>query len=228
MRVECLLARRLRVAKPPPSLPSAETEPFACVAVIDISGYTQLTDRLAALGGIDRIKDVLNPPFELIISTVHKYLGSVIKLAGDSAIVVWTIPPNLRNHLRKQHDRSEEEIERSGKEHVCSLAMICCMELLERFEDFQIKVNVGTGSTVKGHYRSDKQFDAHGRRESVDRFERKQSNASSIQDYQSRSSFRRFSTDQDASQQHQPSEVGRRSSEAGKHVQKLRLHIGLG
>ncbi|KAJ3107764.1 Adenylate cyclase type 10 [Phlyctochytrium planicorne] len=138
MQVECLLARRLRAEKAP-YLPAAEIDAFACVAIIDISGYTALTDRLAALDGIDRIKDVLNPPFELIISTVHQRLGSVVKLAGDSAIVLWNIPPQMREELQKKH-HSITEAEKKGREIICTLALLAGMELLELFENYQVKL----------------------------------------------------------------------------------------
>ncbi|KAJ3106551.1 hypothetical protein HDU97_006144 [Phlyctochytrium planicorne] len=138
MILESLLARRLRALQVP-DVPSVESEVFGCVAVIDISGYTRLTDQLAALGGIDRIRDVLNPPFELIIKTVHRRFGSVIKLAGDSAIVTWTVPAKFREDLKKEMVR-DEEIEKRAKELVCNLAIMCCIELLESFADYEIKI----------------------------------------------------------------------------------------
>ncbi|KAJ3094255.1 hypothetical protein HDU97_008316 [Phlyctochytrium planicorne] len=146
MRAECLLARRLRGSEAPHP-PAAEVEPFGCVAIIDISdsltqnlGYTRLTDRLAAVGGIDRIRDVLNPPFELIIETVHERLGSVVKLAGDAAVVVWSVPPKLKQQLRKEN-HSEDHVKAKAKQLICSLAILCCMELLELFQDYQINLD---------------------------------------------------------------------------------------
>ncbi|KAJ3097415.1 Adenylate cyclase type 10 [Phlyctochytrium planicorne] len=134
MRIESLLARRLRL-KALPTVPSVEPEKFACVAVIDISGYTQLTNELAALRGIDRIRDVLNPPFEIIISTVDRWFGSVVKLAGDSAIVAWTASSQFGSGSR-QDERSEEK----WKHTLCSYAILCCIELLQKFENYSIKV----------------------------------------------------------------------------------------
>ncbi|KAJ3107723.1 hypothetical protein HDU97_003393 [Phlyctochytrium planicorne] len=144
MRIESLLARRLRVAEAP-LLPAAENEPFACVAIIDISGYTQLTGKLAEYGGIDGIRDILNPPFELIIKTVHKRLGSVVKLAGDSAIVIWTVPPKLTTALGSELT-SKAEIEKRSKEYICNLSILCCMELLELFEDYEVTINFNRSS----------------------------------------------------------------------------------
>ncbi|KAJ3107766.1 hypothetical protein HDU97_003436 [Phlyctochytrium planicorne] len=163
MRVECLLAQRLRLHAPP-LLPAAETEPFACVAVIDISGYTKLTDRLAALGGIDRIKDVLNPPFELIINAVHRRLGSVIKLAGDSAIVLWTIPPKLRDQLRRDYG-TFEEAEMRAREIICGLAVLACMELLELFQNYQIHVTSNTHDSFQQAARSTSVYDTTERKQ---------------------------------------------------------------
>ncbi|KAJ3106549.1 Adenylate cyclase type 10 [Phlyctochytrium planicorne] len=138
MRLESLLPRRLRAARVP-SASSVEIEEFGCVAVVDISGYTRLTDKLAALGGIDRIRDFLNPPFELIIKAVHRRFGSVIKLAGDSAIVTWNVPKTFRESLRDEISE-EEEIEKRAREHVCHLAIMCCIELLESFADYEIEI----------------------------------------------------------------------------------------
>ncbi|KAJ3104735.1 Adenylate cyclase type 10 [Phlyctochytrium planicorne] len=85
-------------------------------------GYTKLTNELALSGNIDKIKELLNPPFEVIIKNVHKRYGSVVKMAGDSAIVAWS----SKNH---------------PNEHVLAkLALLCCMELLKEFAEFDIAV----------------------------------------------------------------------------------------
>ncbi|KAJ3102089.1 hypothetical protein HDU97_000803 [Phlyctochytrium planicorne] len=101
--------------------------------------YTQLTNKLAALGEVDRIRDVLNPPFELIINTVHKRFGSVIKLAGDSAIVAWTIPRQNDSKSLKSSRRHDQK----SKDTICNLALLCCMELIKLFENYNINVDSG-------------------------------------------------------------------------------------
>ncbi|KAJ3104247.1 Adenylate cyclase type 10 [Phlyctochytrium planicorne] len=234
MRIDCLLARRLRRERPPLSLPSAEIDRFACVGVIDISGYTQLTDKLAALGSIDRIKDVLNPPFELIINAVHKRFGSVVKLAGDSAIVVWTIPPKLKNELSlNEEDINAGDVDKKAKEYVCNLALLCCLELLELFENYGIKVcvgNSGGGSSSDGD--AAKRSDGtpsreNGRRETIH-------STAQIETVEERIKMLVRKPSEQKNAIRRPSvgmkEVSPRSNEpkSATHVQKLRLHIGLG
>ncbi|KAJ3106304.1 Adenylate cyclase type 10 [Phlyctochytrium planicorne] len=147
MRYESLLARRLRLGSIP-DLPHAEIEPFGCVAVIDISGYTQLTDRLASLGEVDRIKDVLNPPFEKIIEAVHAKLGSIVKLAGDSAIVTWSFPPGLEESLMRQ-GAGRDDMESRKRRFLCEVAVECCLELLEEFESYFVRVAHESGGAAE-------------------------------------------------------------------------------
>ncbi|KAJ3104244.1 hypothetical protein HDU97_009412 [Phlyctochytrium planicorne] len=215
MRAECLLARRLRESELPTQLPAAEIEPFGCVAVVDISGYTQLTDKLAALGGIDRIKDVLNPPFELIINAVHKRFGSVVKLAGDSAIVVWTIPPRLKEECRKSESNNTGDIDKQGLEYVCNLALLCCMELLELFESYEVILGA----------RSSYQSSDHRAGETISRkVSTTRSTATGSEEDPSvpgpKPSLKRYLTQSSAASSTQP--------KISKFTQKLRLHIGLG
>ncbi|KAJ3104246.1 Adenylate cyclase type 10 [Phlyctochytrium planicorne] len=191
-------------------------------------GYTQLTDKLAALGSIDRIKDVLNPPFELIINAVHKRFGSVVKLAGDSAIVVWTIPPKLKNELSlNEEDINAGDVDKKAKEYVCNLALLCCMELLEIFQSYEIKVETGDaefGSESVGQ-----------RRFSTTREQERTETIKSVIQHElveeTSPAVRRGSEQQviyrSSIGRHETS-ARRSQSKKSKHVQKLRLHIGLG
>ncbi|KAJ3104732.1 hypothetical protein HDU97_008911 [Phlyctochytrium planicorne] len=168
MHQESFLAKRLRsLESVPKSFPTVEVDEFGCVAIVDISeserfgrraigpyhqadrhmqpppffeknklqelthpqhkGFTRLTDELEANGVANKIRDILNPPFEKIIETVHRRGGSVIKLAGDSAIVVWT-------HPKQPVSPTEQE-----NASLFATSLMCCMELLELFEDFQVE-----------------------------------------------------------------------------------------
>ena len=58
----------------------------------DMKGYSKLTTHLGEVygeAGGAKVKELLNPPFELIIEAVHKRNGSIIKFAGDAVIVAW-------------------------------------------------------------------------------------------------------------------------------------------
>ncbi|KAJ3094733.1 Adenylate cyclase type 10 [Phlyctochytrium planicorne] len=174
-----------------------------------------MTDRLAAMGSVDQIRDVLNPPFEVIINTVHRYFGSVIKLAGDSAIVAWTIPPKLKASLMQAHQIPDSEAELIVKENICRLALLCCMELLEQFDDYVVHVN-SEGILLRAHSKSTKAED----HDSV--------NEAAV--------VRKFPWSRTSSQKRKDATFDQRSQSA-KHVeeesqihhsQRLSLHIGLG
>ncbi|KAJ3294856.1 hypothetical protein HK104_003228 [Borealophlyctis nickersoniae] len=64
------------------------------VAIIDISGFTSLTTKLAERfggGGGARIRAIINPVFSTLISAVHRYNGSVVKFVGDAIICCWQV-----------------------------------------------------------------------------------------------------------------------------------------
>ncbi|KAJ3054689.1 hypothetical protein HK097_001096 [Rhizophlyctis rosea] len=62
------------------------------VAIIDVSGFTQLTTVLAQKfgeGGGAKIRSVINPVFSTLIDAVHRFNGSVVKFVGDALICSW-------------------------------------------------------------------------------------------------------------------------------------------
>ncbi|KAJ3195385.1 hypothetical protein HDU67_004381, partial [Dinochytrium kinnereticum] len=117
MHPASFLAQRLRRDDALKELPHVEVDKMGVVAIIDISGYTRLTNHLASLGSTDRMREIINPPFEMIISKVHQRRGSIIKLAGDSAIATWTL---------LNHEAPQELVQN---------AVLSCMELLESFKE---------------------------------------------------------------------------------------------
>ncbi|KAJ3212535.1 Adenylate cyclase type 10 [Dinochytrium kinnereticum] len=147
MHPASFLAQRLRRGQPIQSLPHVDINDLGIVAIIDISGYTGLVDQLASLGSTDRMREVLNPPFEMIINNVHKTHGSIIKLAGDSAIAVWTSQssPHLLTTLLK-------------------LSTLCCLNLLESFRNHRPAIRLA--NTPQEGYSS------QGKRQSIAQFER--------------------------------------------------------
>ncbi len=58
----------------------------------DISGFTILTERLAASGskGSELLSDALNAYFDRLIELIAAHGGDVVKMAGDALIALWT------------------------------------------------------------------------------------------------------------------------------------------
>jgi class 3 adenylate cyclase/tetratricopeptide (TPR) repeat protein len=63
----------------------------AAILFADISGFTSLTERLAALGskGSELLSDALNAYFERLIELIASHGGDVVKMAGDALIALW-------------------------------------------------------------------------------------------------------------------------------------------
>ncbi|KAI9353011.1 hypothetical protein DFJ73DRAFT_339886 [Zopfochytrium polystomum] len=105
----------------PIEVPFVQGDDRGIVAVIDISGFTGLSTRLATEYGSDgaaKLKDAINSPFDKIIKRTYARSGSIVKFAGDSALVCW----------------SETEASESRKRNFLLESFICCLELLEIFK----------------------------------------------------------------------------------------------
>lgn len=74
----------------PPNKPFIENY-LAAVLFVDISGFTALTEKLAAQGpsGAEDISAVLNDFYGQWIEVIKKYGGDIIKFAGDGLLVIW-------------------------------------------------------------------------------------------------------------------------------------------
>ena len=72
------------------SEPQAERFP-AALLFADVSGFTKLTERLAAQGpaGTEHLTQILNVYFGRIIDIVDFWGGDVVKFAGDALIALW-------------------------------------------------------------------------------------------------------------------------------------------
>ncbi len=71
---------------------SGWTEVDGSLAFFDVSGFTKLTERLAALGrsGAEHINDVLNTVFRGLIAAVFRHGGDVLEFGGDAMVVLFT------------------------------------------------------------------------------------------------------------------------------------------
>jgi len=76
------------------SVPAARRFP-AAVLFADISGFTALTERLAATGpaGVESIARIVNAYFERLVDGVLAQGGEVVKFAGDSLLALWPSSP---------------------------------------------------------------------------------------------------------------------------------------
>src|SRR5512142_3257271 len=83
-----------RVIADPSPIEAPVAEEFqAAVLFADISGFTLLTERMAAMGptGVEILARILNEYFGQLIDIIHDYGGDVVKFAGDAVIAVWPI-----------------------------------------------------------------------------------------------------------------------------------------
>ena len=67
----------------------------AALLFADVSGFTKLTERLAAQGpaGTEHLTQILNLYFGRIIDIVEYWGGDVVKFAGDALIALWPVQP---------------------------------------------------------------------------------------------------------------------------------------
>lgn len=72
-------------------LTPAEESFHGAVMFCDISGFTDLTQRLVDKGpeGLEELTGILNPYFRNLFSLVHQHGGDILKVAGDGVLVVW-------------------------------------------------------------------------------------------------------------------------------------------
>ncbi|KAI8614251.1 hypothetical protein BC830DRAFT_399677 [Chytriomyces sp. MP71] len=119
---------------------SVEDDGF--VAIIDISGYSKLSSRLESLLGNEAgatIKDLINPPMEIIIKSVNHHKGSVVKLAGDAVIASWSLHTGAAEFGRESMTLQYQLL---GSD-----VLLCCLKLLEAFRDYTISFEVKQGSS---------------------------------------------------------------------------------
>lgn len=86
-----------RAISDPSPISSPIRDSFQSVVLFaDISGFTALTEKLAARGpaGVETLARILNDYFGKMIDVIHEFGGDVVKFAGDALIVIWRIDPN--------------------------------------------------------------------------------------------------------------------------------------
>lgn len=91
-----IVARRRATDPNPIPVPSCDRAEGACL-LLDIRGFTPLTERLARRGvaGAEEMMAILNRVFEPIIEAAATHGGEIIDFAGDALLIVWWAQPDL-------------------------------------------------------------------------------------------------------------------------------------
>ncbi|KAJ3334257.1 hypothetical protein HDU76_003906 [Blyttiomyces sp. JEL0837] len=156
---DTLVSKTVRQACTPntrTSLPSSSTQTRSiptsikstgAIAIIDLSGYTGLTELLfeSSVGdgsnssgnGGERVYNVVNPFLEGIINCCEEYHGDVIKFCGDALIVSWSV---FNNNVA-DGDTSTQERNALARAFTCSLAV------LQRFGSYIVNLDHDSVST---------------------------------------------------------------------------------
>lgn len=125
------------------ALEGATGERFTCAVMFaDISGFTPLTQRLAAEGsqGAEKLTRILNGYFSRLIELVDRHGGDILKFAGDSLIAIW---------------RADDE---AGLARAAWLAARCGLQTQDALRDYRtegvpltLRVAIGAGPAVIAH-----------------------------------------------------------------------------
>ncbi|KAI8837534.1 hypothetical protein BC829DRAFT_44887 [Chytridium lagenaria] len=199
------------------TLPWKEDIKLGVVAIVDISGYTKLTDSLARVGNGERIREILNPPFELIIKAIHKHGGAIIKFAGDSVIAIWT----------PWRSSTQEFNGKAAEEELVEKCITCCSELMCMFKDYRLIIPERlTGyNTVSIRPGTAEGYDSGTGRSASRRNSAGWRNNSRTKDGKG---LQRRPTEAGGKQKMREEESSEAEDEAKSEHQSLRIHIGVG
>ena len=113
---------------------SAHTFP-AALALVDISGFTALTESLhqgRGQAGIDQLINCIDSYFSQIIEVVLAYKGDIIKFAGDALIIAFPVSLSDLERISCAGNRTDNETELEECLKISSLrAAACAKELAE-------------------------------------------------------------------------------------------------
>lgn len=132
--VPLLVARRFAGAASSISAPEAETF-LAATMFVDISGFTELTERLAQRGpqGEEKLTRLLSDYFGELIDLVSAYGGDVVKFAGDGLSVVWPVG----------EDADQDLVSATRHAAQCGLAIQSKLNNYRAAEGVRLSVQVG-------------------------------------------------------------------------------------
>ncbi|KAJ3120470.1 hypothetical protein HK100_012785 [Physocladia obscura] len=152
------------------SLPWTQTTPTGLVAIIDISGYSKLSSHLQEVLGNDsgaKIKELLNPPMEVIIENVHQTGGSIVKFAGD-AVIAYTVSVEETAPAisRKASNRDLSTVVQSSQSESESIKSMSSMEL-ESAKSIARNPSRSAGTSKSNNYSRKLSFTVSGPRKFV-------------------------------------------------------------
>src|SRR5215217_1621301 len=72
------------------------------VAFVDISGFTAMSEKLAALGksGAEEVTDVMNSTFSALLEMAYSHGGGLVKFGGDALLLLFTGPEHAARAAR--------------------------------------------------------------------------------------------------------------------------------
>jgi class 3 adenylate cyclase/tetratricopeptide (TPR) repeat protein len=112
----------------------------AAVLFTDISGFTILSERLAAKGpiGAEELTSALNAYFDRLIERINEHGGDVVKMAGDALVAIWPT------------DEGETLAEATLRASVCGLDVGSTLQDYSVAEGIRLtsKMGVGAGELV--------------------------------------------------------------------------------
>ncbi len=140
--VPVLITRHLVADATPLVEPTADSFP-AAVLVVDIFGFTPLTEQLSQKGpaGAKELNQLLNDYFGQLIDLIYAHGGDIVKFAGDALLAVWParagIFPNLEDDLGVATHRTVQ----------CAWAIRQELGIYQPADDIELslKLAVGTG-----------------------------------------------------------------------------------
>ncbi|HVS31911.1 MAG TPA: adenylate/guanylate cyclase domain-containing protein [Thermoanaerobaculia bacterium] len=129
-----------RIARGLPAVAFSEVMPAAALFA-DISGFTSLSERLAARGGdgVEELTRILNAYFGRLIAVVTGHGGDVVKFAGDALLAFWPV-----------------EDDQAALDRAAHIAARCALQIQEAVTQFDappgerlsLRVGVGAGTAV--------------------------------------------------------------------------------
>jgi len=130
----------MRIARGLPAVAFSEVMPAAALFA-DISGFTSLSERLAARGGdgVEELTRILNSYFGRLIAVVTGHGGDVVKFAGDALLAFWPV-----------------EDDQAALDRVAHVAARCALKIQEAVTQFDappgerlsLRVGVGAGTAL--------------------------------------------------------------------------------
>ncbi len=117
-----------KATKDPEYFTKPTKEVFNCVVLFtDISGFTALTERLAAQGssGTEELTRLLNNYLGQLIDLIISYGGDIVKFAGDALLAIWP-----------------KEILQEDLPLLAQRVAQCCLTIQERLHNYSVSTDV--------------------------------------------------------------------------------------